>query len=179
MNDIVFIDVLGVEDTLKERVRQWRNLDDIRKCMLNQHIISEEEHLKWIESLQCSDTQKHWVIFAGDIPIGSVYISDIDQDKSTVEWGFYIAEKAFRGKGYGAAIIRKLLKIVYDDLCIRTLITRVLSSNIAARKLYEKMNFIETGTYAFDESSEVIVLSFSKDEWSRGKGNDGKQEKCL
>jgi len=78
MKEIKFENILKVNDEIKVRVRQWRNKEEIRRQMLSQNIITKEEHLNWIESLKNRNDWKFWVVFVDEIPIGSVYLQNID-----------------------------------------------------------------------------------------------------
>ena len=40
MKEIEYINILKVNDKIKEKVRLWRNKDEIRKRMINQHVIT-------------------------------------------------------------------------------------------------------------------------------------------
>ena len=141
MRKIKFENILKVNDEIKEKVRQWRNKEEIRKHMLNQHIITKEEHLNWIESLKNRDDWKFWVVFIDEIPIGSVYLQNIDFKNLTSEWGFYIGEDDFKGKGLGKYILFKLLEFYFEEMKFEVLFTKVLSDNIAALNIYRKFKF--------------------------------------
>jgi len=43
MKEIKFENILKANDETKEKVRRWRNKEEIRKLMLDQNIITKEE----------------------------------------------------------------------------------------------------------------------------------------
>lgn len=49
---INFVNILDADIEQQMNIRNWRNNENIRKYMLNDHIISEEKHLDWLESLK-------------------------------------------------------------------------------------------------------------------------------
>jgi len=167
MTDIEFINIIEVQEELKEKVRQWRNRDQIRKFMLAQHIISKEEHLQWIKDLRHRNDWRFWVIFLRDIPIGSVYLQNINYEKLTSEWGFYIGEDAYRGKGLSKFILFNLLEMFFNEMKFNTLFTRILSDNIVALNLYRKFKFREIERSFSKNRGEVILLGFSKEDWMK------------
>ena len=169
MNELCFVDILDVNRDLKFKVRSWRNDDDIRTYMLTQHIISQEEHLRWLNSLKGNERQKFWVVFCGEIPIGAVYLQNINQNERVSEWGFYIGEKDYRGKGLGKRILYKLLLEYFESMKFETLITIVLSRNIRALKIYEKFYFRKTKTSVTCDNEESIRLEFTKNDWLKHK----------
>ena len=169
MNHIEFIDILSVDDELKNKVRRWRNKERIRKSMLTQHQISKEEHLKWIKSLAHNDKQKFWVVFANNIPIGSVYLQNINYSKLSSEWGFYIGEDAYTGKGLAKHIVYKLLQHFFEVMKFGVLFTKVFSGNVLALKTYRKFKFAEMGRSRDNSGKEIVILRFSKSDWERYK----------
>jgi len=168
MKEIKFENILKVNDKIKERVRQWRNKEEIRKYMLSQHIITKEEHLNWIESLKNRNDWKFWVIFVDEIPIGSVYLQNIDLKKLTSEWGFYIGEDDFKGKGLGKHILFKLLEFYFEEMKFEVLFTKVISNNIAAINIYRKFKFKMINDF-LDNQKKVVLLKFTKKDWSKWK----------
>lgn len=169
MTRIEFTDILSVDDALKDKVRQWRNKEKIRKSMLTQHIISKEEHFSWIESLKQKNNQKFWLVFADNVPIGSVYLQNINHSQLNSEWGFYIGEDAYTGKGLAKQIVYKLLSYFFDVMNFETLFTKVLPINTTALHIYKTFNFIETGKSTTDSGHEVTCLRFSKADWLKIK----------
>src|SRR6056297_1062972 len=74
-------------------------------------------------------------------------------------------QKSFRGKGIGAMLVGCLLEEALKK-GIGKLTLEVRDSNIAARKLYEKMGFSEEGIrpgYYPDNHEDAIIM------WKRGK----------
>jgi UDP-4-amino-4,6-dideoxy-N-acetyl-beta-L-altrosamine N-acetyltransferase len=169
MNHIEFIDILSVNDELRDKVRQWRNKESIRKFMLTQHQISEEEHLKWIKSLSHNDKKKFWVVFANNIPIGSVYLQNISYRGLSSEWGFYIGEDAYTGRGLAKYIVYKLLKDFFEVMKFNVLFTKVFSDNDLALKTYRRFKFAEVGRSCDNSGRKIVTLSFSKSNWEKYK----------
>ncbi len=168
MKEIKFENILKVNDEIKEKVRQWRNKEEIRKHMLNQHIITKEEHLNWIESLKNRNDWKFWVVFVDEIPIGSVYLQNMDFKNLTSEWGFYIGEDDYRGKGLGKYILFKLLEFYFEEMKFEVLFTKVISNNIAALNIYRKFKFKMINDF-LDNQRKVVLLKFTKKDWSKWK----------
>jgi len=176
MRDIKFVDFLKVNDEIKEKVRQWRNKDDIRKYMFNQHIITKAEHLSWIESLRNRNNWKFWVVFVNKIPIGSVYLQNINFKNLTSEWGFYIGEDDFKGKGLGKFILFKLLELYFEEMKFEVLFTKVLSNNVVALNIYKKFKFKVIGNF-LDNQQEIILFKFTKKDWLEQK--EKLKNECL
>jgi len=168
MKEIKFENILKVNDGIKEKVRQWRNKEEIRKYMLSQHIITKEEHLNWIENLKNRNDWKFWVVFVDEIPIGTVYLQNIDYKKLTSEWGFYIGKDDFKGKGLGKYILFKLLEFYFEEMKFEVLFTKVISNNIAALNIYRKFKFKMISDF-LDNQRKIVLLKFTKKVWSKQK----------
>ena len=136
--------------------------------MLNQHIISKGEHLKWIETLKDRKDWKFWVIFYNSTPIGSIYFQNIDYDNLSSEWGFYIGEEEFKGKGLSKYILFKLLEIFFEEMKFKTLITKVLSTNGPALSVYDKFKFRKLKSFIYN-NKEFLILEFTSEEWKKWK----------
>lgn len=169
LNQINFSDILCADNDLKEKVRLWRNKDRVRKCMFNQHEISFEEHQQWLKRLQGDNSQKFWIVSVGGQSFGTVYLNKMDLSKRTSEWGFYIGEDSFLGKGMGRKIICKLLMLYFDSMKYNELITKVLSENGKALHLYRQFKFQQTGMEKYGENEDVVIFSFSAENWNKYK----------
>ncbi len=165
--------ILNVNDELKEKVRLWRNKEEIRKYMLNQHIITKEEHLNWIESLKNRNDWKFWVVFVDEIPIGTVSLQNIDYKKLASEWGFYIGEDDYRGSGIGAIIEFSLLEYFFNILKFRTLNGIVLEKNVPVIRMHKKFGFkIKKKKSTFKKNKyKEIFLKIKKTEWNNLRKN--------
>lgn len=169
MKEIKFIDILRVPDSLKEKVRRWRNKKGIRELMLTQHVISKAEHAKWLEDLRHRKDRKFWVVFVGNTPIGAINLQNINYRESSSGWGFYIGEDNYRGKGFGKRILFKLLKLFFDEMEFKMLLTKVLSKNTIALNLYDKFKFREIDRLPFKNREKVVLLAFSRKDWIKSK----------
>ncbi|GEM_PF-2089973 len=165
VNDLRFVNILETDRVIREKVRWWRNKQDVRSCMLSQSIISQEEHAQWLAGLSKGSVNKFWVIFWRDVPIGAAYLQNIDYDRSTSEWGFYIGEEAYKGRGVGKKILFNLLEKVFDKMAIEFLFTKVLSTNGSAIHLYKKFYFSEKSRLLLEDGREVIIFEFARSAW--------------
>ena len=168
MDRLKLVNILNVNDELKEKVRQWRNKEEIRKYMLNQHIITKEEHFKWLENLKSKNDCKFWVVFFNNIPIGTVSLQNINYDKLTSEWGFYIGEDLYKGLGLGAIIEYNLLEYYFLKLNFTTLSGTVLDTNLAILKMHKKFGFKIIGRekkIIGKKKHTITLISVKRNDW--------------
>ena len=169
MIEIKFVNILDVNNEIKEKVRQWRNKEEIRKSMFSQHIINKKEHFRWIENLECRKDWRFWIVFFDDVPIGSVYLQNIDSKKMTSEEGFYIGEESYKGQGLSKCILFKLLGIFFDEMKFKIIISKIVSRNIVALNLNNKFKFKEINRLPFKDNEEIIISKFSEEDWIKWK----------
>jgi UDP-4-amino-4,6-dideoxy-N-acetyl-beta-L-altrosamine N-acetyltransferase len=167
---IEFENILNVSNDLKQLVRTWRNSDHVCKYMITNHNISIEEHQRWLEKLKANTTQKTWIIKYKKKPIGLISLSDINLEKKTAEWGFYIADESIRGKGIGSKVLYELMEYVFDTLHLQTMSTKVLGDNLVALRMYEKFGFrkvtsIKQSLVRDKETIDIFVMLISRAEW--------------
>ena len=159
-----FVDILSVDDELKDKVRRWRNKKEVNRFMVTQHHITRDEHFKWIKSLGERDDQKSWLVFVEDIPIGSISLRDMNYEHQSCELGIYIGEDAYRGHGFGKQIVYKTLKYVFGVLDFNVLIAKVFADNMVALNFYRKLGFKESGEPVVNNGRELITMRFFRSE---------------
>ena len=172
MNAMRFVNILEVDPSIQEKVRVWRNKDEVKNWMFNQGIISVEDHQKWLKALAVRNDREFWVVFVGEIPVGAAYLHDMDHDHKISEWGFYIGEGAYKGRGLGKHILYKLLVEFFDVKRFTMLRTKVFSANEAAIHLYRKFFFQEKERF-LDNGTKVCIFEFTQALWQKFKAKIG------
>ena len=137
--------------------------------MLNQNVISKEEHSWWLDGLSRRKDSKFWVVFLNTVPVGTAYLQNINYETATSEWGFYIGEDEYRGKGLGRQILFQLLEEVFNGMGLVILKTQVLSGNDAAIHLYRKFHFIEKKRFLSHDGRDVLLFEYTSQDWARTK----------
>ena len=164
-----FVNVKDINKDLIEKIRNWRNNKNISRYMLNNRYINREEHKSWIEKLKKEENLKAWVIKFNDKPIGFVSLSNINWDKKTTDWGFYIYKKSARGKGLGSSSLFKLMCIVFDEMNFQKMRTYVLDNNTIAKHLYEKFGFKSIKktdeVIRNNKKIDVYLMEIDKEKW--------------
>ena len=74
------------------RVRDWRNLPEIREWMYTDHEISIEEHARWFGQAMSDEARRYWIIELDGEPVGLANLYDISPRHGTAYWAFYLAD---------------------------------------------------------------------------------------
>lgn len=139
----IYLRLMTYEDT--ENIVNWRNSDAVRKNFIYQALFTRESHENWIRTMVETGKVVQMIICetATDRPVGSVYIRDIDKVHQKAEYGIFIGEPQARGKGYGTAAARLMIKYCFEELKLHRLFLRVYAENIQAIRSYEKAGFVK------------------------------------
>ncbi|MCF6331167.1 MAG: UDP-4-amino-4,6-dideoxy-N-acetyl-beta-L-altrosamine N-acetyltransferase [Sulfurimonas sp.] len=121
-------------------VLSWRNDKNIRKWMLTQDIITQENHLNYIESLSSKKNKIYFLVKRNSNPIGVIDLTNINYDDKNAEIGLYTNPAL---KGIGSFLMQEIINYGFNVLNMKTLISKVFSENYRAIKLYKKFDFKE------------------------------------
>jgi diamine N-acetyltransferase len=83
-------------------------------------------------------------------PIGSVYLRDISQLNRSAEFGIFIGEEEYLGKGFGSDAATTIIKYAFETLKLHKLRLRVLAGNKRAIASYKRVGFVEEGYFKDD-----------------------------
>ena len=131
-------------------VNSWRN-DPELISMLGApfRYINYDVDDKWFDGymMNRSTTVRCAIVSEKDDTIlGLVSITSINQLNQSGTLHIMIGEKDNRGKGMGYFAVSEMIKHAFFNLNLHRIDLDVLSTNIAAQKLYEKCGFVKEGT---------------------------------
>ncbi len=117
---------------------RWRNSDDVRLNMLDQHIITAEQHRNYHQRFIEKGIIIQYIIVVNSKPIGTVFYKI--QNSKQVELGVFLGEEGYRGKGYGRYALTTILSEIKRRGFVKSII-KVRKSNFNALRLYESIGF--------------------------------------
>lgn len=126
-------------------ILKWRNSEFVKNNFVIREQFTEEGQKKWMDDVIAKGKAVQYIILNDNLPIGSVYIRDIDHIHKNGEFGIFIGEKEALGKGLGFLATKKILKIAFERLHLHRVYLRVFPDNISAIKSYEKAGFVKEG----------------------------------
>jgi RimJ/RimL family protein N-acetyltransferase len=134
---ITYRNILDVSPDVRGLVRLWRNSPRVRLRMLNQEVISEEQHARWLGSLAdggslAGGRSEVRVAFSDGTPFGVISLKDVDSNSMVCDWGFYVGEEAFLRRGLGRRLLYDLHEWGFAERGMRKMYTAVLSDNHGA-----------------------------------------------
>jgi UDP-4-amino-4,6-dideoxy-N-acetyl-beta-L-altrosamine N-acetyltransferase len=156
------------------RVREWRNLPEIRQYMYTDHEIPVPEHARWFGNAISDETKRFWIIELDGEPVGLANVYDISRQHGRAYWAFYLADARVRGRGVGSFAERFVMRQVFEELGLEKLCCEVLATNEAVARMHERYGFQRDGLLRShirkgDERVDVIAMSLLRDEWAAGR----------
>ena len=130
---------------------RWRNSDFVRNNFLYRGKFTEEIHQHWLETKVANGEVVQFIIEheenGNKVPVGSVYLRDIDKENSCAEFGIFIGEESALGKGIGTESAKVMLDFAHNQLGLHRVYLRLLADNISAYKAYRKAGFVAEGVF--------------------------------
>lgn len=159
--------MLTLEEKLK--ILEWRNSDKVRQVMVNKEIITENDHLKFIESLKERDDCYYWLVKNknGD-DIGVLDVIHIDEVNDVGEIGYYLNPLLI---GMGLEFVVECEFFVYGVVELGNNIATVDVDNKAALLLnsylgdtYEGVKTIDGITYFYNNhcNGDYLIEHYSE-----------------
>lgn len=152
MLEINFTNFKSLTNSEKELILSWRNSDRIRFKMLNNDIITLEQHLAWIDKLKEKDDSLYYLFKVNNIPVGSFSYTNIDNFLKTCEPGSYIGNIDY--KGYGILLNYLGFKHAFEELGFKDIDITVLKINKRVSQMHR------TIFYAKDASKQSETEDF-------------------
>lgn len=163
--DEVILKPITEDDT--NNILKWRNSSIVQNNFIFREILTKEMHLNWLKTKVFTGEVIQYIIYRGDIPIGSVYYRDIDKKNRCAEFGIFIGEPEYLGCGFGYLSTKAFIEYGFMELGLDLIKLRVIDSNKRASHVYEKIGFkiinkdIEI-SYPSGEKVNVIYMEITQ-----------------
>jgi len=127
---------------------KWHNDNEIWKMVGSpKYYVSTEYEKKWIEdAIWNKDQIKLGICLKeNDALIGFCSLSKIDMLNRSAEISIMIGNNNYWGKGLGSEAILLLSDFAFNERGYNRIWARILESNIASKKMFEKCGYITEG----------------------------------
>ena len=137
----IYLRPISRKDT--DLVVSWRNNHRVQKNFIFQERFTKEIHNHWLDTEVASGRVAQFIIVekAGQKPIGSVYLRDIDSEKKCAEYGIFIGEDQAVGKGYGTQAAKMIIIYAFQTLALKRIYLKVFADNLQALQCYQDVGF--------------------------------------
>lgn len=135
---IQLLNFTTLDKSQKELVLTWRNHPDISKWMIDENVISWNNHLHFIDLLHTKTDRCYFLVQQNSEYIGVIDLTSMDADSA--ELGIYANPDI---RGVGSILLSSLIDYA-KTLGLSKLIANVYNTNIRAKTLYKKFHFVQT-----------------------------------
>ncbi|MDE7224669.1 MAG: GNAT family N-acetyltransferase [Acetatifactor sp.] len=168
----VYLRPMTYEDT--DLIVAWRNQEEVRRNFIYQALFTRESHHAWIRDMvNTGKVVQMMICEAGtELPVGSVYLRDIDRQHRKAEYGIFIGGEGARGRGYGTLAARLMIRYAFEELKLHRLFLRAFAENRQAIRSYEKAGFVQEA-YLHDDVCidgvyrDIVLMGI----WKREESN--------
>lgn len=123
----------------QEMIRVWRNVPSTRNMMFNTQEIDAKTHQHWFNAILNDATQRFYIYFRNNAPLGMLSFSQMDPKQRNAEWGFYKAPNAPKGAGF--SLLSHGLALGFNTLHLRQINARVRTHNAIGSHLHNTLGF--------------------------------------
>lgn len=162
-NDTILLRPITLEDT--DNIIRWRNSPEVSKNFIFRDTLTREMHMSWLNEnvftgkcIQYIIEEKH-----SNIAIGSVYFRDVNFEMNSAEFGIFIGEDAYRGKGIGSNVTNLFKNFGFQTLKLKKIFLRVIGENIRAYKSYVKAGFVFEHYESININGKEEIINFMVD----------------
>ena len=164
------IELRDLQDDDGERLFGWRRRPEVDRWMSGPAPADLQAHRRWFEGLLASSDRRAWIIALDQAPVGLLSLGGLQGPHGRVDWGWYLAEPAARGRGVGRAAQALGLDQAFGLGHVRKVCSEVLADNAPALKAQAAAGFRREGylrghVLKGGEVHDLVVLGVLRAEW--------------
>ena len=172
----MIVELVRVSLADKTSLREWRNEPEVTRWGYSNHVISEEEHSVWFDTMLADDSRVYWKIVADGVAVGVIFLTGVSSQESSCEWGMYLADVNARGKGVAQAACALSFRYAFNELAVDVVKCEAVAQNENAIGLYESVGYVRTGlqTDAVQRGNEllsVVTLELTRKSWNMSESS--------
>lgn len=141
---------ITLDDT--KNIVKWRNSSFVLENFIDQTIITEESHINYFHEKIKTGCVKQFIIVCDGKDVGTTFLRDINFKNKEAEFGIFIGDESYLGKGVGREAIKLIVKFAFENLNLNRVFLRVLYDNKRAISSY-----LKSGFKIFDKFETIIL----------------------
>ena len=141
-----------------ERVRAWRNSDEIRRYALNQEHITKEQQEAWFASLSQKEDE-YFVINIKEVPVGLIWFNKRDE---TIETGFYLYDASRQNSLTPYKIVTLFHDYLFNQKGFQTLTCKIMHDNPRAVRFNLSLGYKEQESHDRYKSYALTYEDYKK-----------------
>ncbi len=158
IEDYLFKNYLILNEDEQKMVLDFRNNN--RKWMINQHLISLEEHLNFIDKLGKDKTKLYFLVYKDNIPFISIDFHDINYNEKEAYWGYFLGNENYRTEVL--KIEKIIIYIAFEILNLNNLLC-INDANNKVINIHKFFGFKEIGEESINDIKYIRMKLTKKD----------------
>lgn len=156
------IELMPMAQAHQSLLRGWRNQDEIRRQMISEALISEEQQQAWFKRTERDPKQLHWVVKFRDQLIGATNVKSLETGKTVTEAtmlepGLYIGEQRYQNNIVAFAPTLAMYDFCFAHFSVQRFRAVVKRSNVSAMSYNQKLG------YEIIEDNALCVLELEQE----------------
>lgn len=141
------VSLMKIRDEDTDSLVKWRNSAHVKENLYSQEDVTPEQHREWLRTKVDSGQCVQFVIYSkhDKVPVGTTFLKNIEAYHSRAEFGIFIGELGYLGKGLGGDATRLIVKYGFEELKLNKIYLTVFEHNYPAIRSYESVGFRRTG----------------------------------
>ncbi len=153
-------------------IMEWRMNPAVTANLYTDPILDMEKQIKWFDKVKNDNTVKYWIIEIESTPIGLIWLYQIDYYHKKCEWGYFIGNDNFRGKGIGRNLECNIYDYVFYKMNMNRLYCEIFSFNDKVVKIHEKFGseiegIFKEHIFKNDVFYDVTAMAILKSKWDK------------
>ena len=104
-----------------------------------------EDASDYVALMAQSKTDLFYGLFFEGTHIGSIKLGKINPNHKTADLSYVIGDKSFWGMGVASKMIKKMVRLAFDQLELEKIVAGVYATNLASIRVLEKNRFVCEG----------------------------------
>jgi UDP-4-amino-4,6-dideoxy-N-acetyl-beta-L-altrosamine N-acetyltransferase len=157
---INFKDFKNLNLSEHRNIVELRNSDYIRTKMINDSLISLENHLEWIVELKKDKKKSYYAIIFEENIIGAIYFNKIES--LNAEWGFYFSKSV--NPIISSATVYLFILYLFKEDFFKKIFSKIKKDNNIALNFNKNFGF-----ESWEEDEKYFYLKLEKQNWENNK----------
>lgn len=168
----VYLRPLTLSDT--DLIVKWRNTDNVRKNLFSQELITSESHAQYYEEYINSHKCYQFIVeqivnedgntYGCSIPVGTVYLKNIEWNNRKALMGIFIGNAMDRGKGLGREAVQLILQYGFMQLGLNKIYLQIICNEDYRANLYEEWGLRKEAHLRADYCRDGVF--YDVEQWS-------------
>lgn len=154
----------------------WRMNPEVTRNLYTDPELTMDKQIDWYNKMILDSTKLYWVIEFDSIPIGLIWLYQIDMRNRKCEWGYFIGDDSFRGKGIARNLECNIYDFVFYNLNLNRLYCEIFNFNEKVIAIHQKFGseiegIFKDHIFKNGQYFDVTEMAILKSKWNTIKEN--------